>query len=1710
MKKNFKLAAFVCLSGLCSAAQATTINKTNNVNNLNLGSSWVGGAAPGSNDVAQWSNTVTGANTVSLGADLKWAGIKVVNPGGLVTLNAGNTLTLGSSGLDLSAATQDLTLNCALSLVSNQIWNVANGRTVFISNSVSGTALLTLPGSGTVTFNGGSGATYTLGTSSGPNNALAMNAGTVNFQSGTLTLGSNNSGGNHSDAAQINGNSTFNLSGGTVNSSFYIRLGSGATGTLSTLNVSGGTFNNTGEILCGLGGTGGSGTLTISGGVVNAHYLRLGETSTNGTHTVNLDGGTLKADRIYRSNATPVFNFNGGQLVVNASPQTPWFASSVSNVFVKNGGAIIDTAGANVTIEPNIQPFSGSTGGLSKLGAGTLTLSGTNTYDGSTVVREGILCLTGTNSLPGWAVAGRYMVSNSAVLTVLNTVADDDVTAILGSGNFAAGSGFGFDTTAGNRTNSSLIANTTNGPLGLIKAGANTLTLTGTNTYSGGTTVMAGTLTVTNGGKIGVSGTLAVLTGTTLDLNGTTQTVSAVTIAGGTITGGKLIGSSFDWQSGTVSAMLAGSGAVLTKSGPGTLTMTNSGSTYSGGTVVNGGVLSTGGIDNPLGTGAVTLNDGTSFSLAAGTVSNSIIIPAGQNVVMDGNATLSGPISGSGSLTHGGAGAYNLALLANNSGFSGSITNAAVISIKNKNSLGTGTLYMNNGTNSALAAKAALIGYDAIANNIVLLNTAKLGATSCTGDFELKGVLSGPGGLTANHPSVTVTLSGANTYTGVTTIALGGLIINGSLQSPLLTAASGTVLSGTGTVQAAVMNSGATLKIGGTTPGTMNFNGDLTLASGSTNVMKVFSTNSYDVLRGAGTNVLSAGGTIVLDFSSDVTIDAGDQFNVTQIYQNWSNVTQGAGLNFIATGLPGSFVMDASTVASNGLVTIVPVNVSPITLPELYPIAMTYHGPTVGTNTIADELVKYQNIEIIGGVASGVWDATRTTYPNKIVLKQSAWGSDIETPNKLDIYPGHLLLKTGTKLSANVSATSTVFYVDDYKVIAANQGVIDRDNADGKPLYVLIYKLDGSGNPDWSQTEHAVVTAINPDHSFVLTRAQFGGTPLAFESGKTVVAKHMLFWSGQWQLNFSLQCPRGGPLNLTAAEWFAREVKRTVDESGADGVEFDVARWGCSPAWGTMDCNNDLVTDYGYIDGVQSFGLGGQVFLKELRKLLGPGKIIQHDGNSTGMQRGRKYVNGVQMESFPNANDYSTFSEAFLHFRHWAEDVETLPKFSYGYVKTVTTTFAHMTDTDGSDLDWHFRVGFASGLLAGMPSPFTSITDPNFIPDQDVNTNVTSEGSGGAIFKWDEYVGGDLNNWQWLGKPLGAAVQVLDNVGSSNLLASTVWRWKVETDFSATCLTNSGEFSSVMTALASPTNVVPGSSDHFTSTQIPKTPAFGVRLEINSGAPVLLTNQEYTIEFEACGNDNWNYAGQSFDKVPRALSILTPQNDTTLDVLISSNWVPYRMSFFVTTNSPLTFGFSEQIGNASVRNIKLYQGGAERWTREFEHGRIYLNMTKTPWAVNVGTGAVQRLVGTQATNINSGVAENGTLTVPVWDAVYLRTWTVDAWKSAYFTSNQLTNAAVSGDSADPDGDGFSNYQEYIAGTNPTNAASKFSVAGGIDRTKLNWSSVSGRVYDVYWSTNLLNAFVPLQTNIAWPQSSYTNPPPGGAGSGFYKMKVRRP
>src|SRR3712207_6084905 len=79
-------------------AGAADVFKANNASALNLNSSWDGGSPPTSADVAVWDNRVSGANSVSLRADQSYAGLRILDPGGPVTLS-NFTLTLGADGI---------------------------------------------------------------------------------------------------------------------------------------------------------------------------------------------------------------------------------------------------------------------------------------------------------------------------------------------------------------------------------------------------------------------------------------------------------------------------------------------------------------------------------------------------------------------------------------------------------------------------------------------------------------------------------------------------------------------------------------------------------------------------------------------------------------------------------------------------------------------------------------------------------------------------------------------------------------------------------------------------------------------------------------------------------------------------------------------------------------------------------------------------------------------------------------------------------------------------------------------------------------------------------------------------------------------------------------------------------------------------------------------------------------------------------------------------------------------------------------------------------------------------------------------------------------------------------------------------------------------------------------------------------------------------
>lgn len=134
-------------------ASGASIIKTNNTNALNLGSSWIGGAAPASGDLAVW-NSSSAVGTLALGADVSWGGIYVSNtaPGSVTLTNAVgtlNTLTLGGNGVTFAPAGKYLTLYSPVLIAANQTWSMGSSVGLLPVGPLSGTnRVLTVSGSG--------------------------------------------------------------------------------------------------------------------------------------------------------------------------------------------------------------------------------------------------------------------------------------------------------------------------------------------------------------------------------------------------------------------------------------------------------------------------------------------------------------------------------------------------------------------------------------------------------------------------------------------------------------------------------------------------------------------------------------------------------------------------------------------------------------------------------------------------------------------------------------------------------------------------------------------------------------------------------------------------------------------------------------------------------------------------------------------------------------------------------------------------------------------------------------------------------------------------------------------------------------------------------------------------------------------------------------------------------------------------------------------------------------------------------------------------------------------------------------------------------------------------------------------------------------------------------------------------------------------------
>ena len=365
------------------------------------------------------------------------------------------------------------------------------------------------------------------------------------------------------------------------------------------------------------------------------------------------------------------------------------------------------------------------------------------------------------------------------------------------------------------------VTGTASGTAALVKQGAGTLTFTGANAYTGGTTISAGALQIGNGGTTGS------IVGNVTD-NGTLAFNRSDTI--------------------TFGGAISGTGSVI-QAGPGTLTFTGA-NNYAGGTTINAGTVAVGN-NSALGTGTVTFADGTTLRAATNglTIANAMVLNGTATADPFLNSpTLSGAISGSGGLTKSDFGNLTLSGPSTYFGPTAVLQDALVAG-------GTNVFSAASAFTIMPSAAIALNGFSQTIGSLagggeVNNNTGAVPVTLTTGGDNTSTTFSGiihdggaPLALTKTGTG-TFTLTATNTYTGATTVNAGTLEVDGSIaNTSSVTVNSGGTLSGTGIVDPATttINSGGTLAPGNASnpTGTLSITGNLAFQSGALYVVQV-------------------------------------------------------------------------------------------------------------------------------------------------------------------------------------------------------------------------------------------------------------------------------------------------------------------------------------------------------------------------------------------------------------------------------------------------------------------------------------------------------------------------------------------------------------------------------------------------------------------------------------------------------------------------------------------------------------------------------------------------------------------------------------------------------------------------------------------------------------------------------------------------------
>lgn len=963
---------FACSATAFHAALGQTWNVNSN-GNWGSASNWSPGSVPNAIDAtATLGSIITANRTVTVNTTFT-IGTLNINDNNNYTVRNNTLIfdvSSGSAALNVSGSGSP-TISSVLSMSDNLVVTQSGTGTLLVSGAVAtGGKTLTLTGSGNKQFSGVISGTGGVTVQSGTARLVGNNtfSGGLTLSGGTLEIDNNSAAG--SGTLALNGGTIRSIGGQSLSNSVTVggNFTVGGTGafTLSgpmslgastrTITVSNSAATTFSGAISGTGGLtkDGTGTLTFSGSSANTY---------SGTTTVdqgNLDLSMTAGVDAIAGNLT----INSGTVNVRANEQIQdtslvTIGATGTLAYIGNNrqetiGGLSGVAGAQISTTNNsslqIGSGAGSTnatfagviaGNVSVVKDGTSTqgFTGLNTYAGSTAINGGVLEVntlanggtassigSSSNSAGNLTIDGgtlRYTGSGSSTNRLFTigtsgatiessgtgTVTFSNTGSLSLAGTNTARTLTLGGTNTGTNTLASVIANNGSGATAVTKTGAGTWALTGSNTYTGVTSVLGGVLevgTLANGGaasNIGQSSNAAAnlvinggtlrytgagvssnrqftlgTSGGTIDASGTgalnLTSTSAVALSG-TNTARTFTLTGTSTGSNTLAASIGdnGSGATsLVKNGAGTWVLGGtSGNTYTGMTTVDAGELQLNKSSGNAVAGNVTVGDGSGTDVLRLTASNQIgdssvvtINSSGQFLVSGSPTDTIGSLNMTGGLVNTGTGSLTLsadpAIISN--AYSSSATIAGNISLQ-----GSKTIQVADGS--------AAIDLDITANVLDMWYTSitKTGA----GTLRLSGNNTFQGPMTISQGVVVAasnTALGTSTWgnsvssgaalhlTSGITVNEGNLAINGTGTdgNGALQALSGAnTFTGTLTASTAATvgaSSGASLSF----TGTIDLSADLTFA-GAGNFDASGPVYGSSVLTKTGTGTLQFSGT---------------------------------------------------------------------------------------------------------------------------------------------------------------------------------------------------------------------------------------------------------------------------------------------------------------------------------------------------------------------------------------------------------------------------------------------------------------------------------------------------------------------------------------------------------------------------------------------------------------------------------------------------------------------------------------------------------------------------------------------------------------------------------------------------------------------------------------------------------------------------------